>query len=86
MVNELEIPYLSHEDIRRHAENFLYRNNKKDSIPVSIEKIIEIDPGLLIIPIPSPREADSIDGAQNRKWKLSLAVLTFDMNIGRKVR
>ena len=41
MVNELEIPYLSHEDIRRHAENFLYRNNKKDSIPVSIEKIIE---------------------------------------------
>ena len=48
-MNDLLVPYLSYDEIRKHAENFLYQYNINDTIPVPIEKIIEIDLNISLI-------------------------------------
>jgi Zn-dependent peptidase ImmA (M78 family) len=76
-MNDLLVPYLSYDEIRKHAENFLYQYNINDTIPVPIEKIIEIDLNISLIPIPGLLEAFNTDGFISNDFKS----ISIDLNI-----
>ena len=60
--NELEIPVLSYEDIRRHADAFLQQYHPSRNIPVPIEEIIEFQLDINIVPLPGLYQGFEVDG------------------------
>lgn len=57
----LRIPVLSYEKIRAIAKNFLLEHNPDGSIPVPIEKFVEFDLGINVIPIPGLLRVHDMD-------------------------
>jgi hypothetical protein len=51
-------PYLSYEDLRQKADEFLAAHHPKGAIPVPIEEIIEMQLGIDIVPMPLARCTD----------------------------
>ena len=57
-----ELPYLKEEEVRRRAAEFLLKHNPKGLIPTPIEKIIEFEFELDIIPVPGLMDCRGING------------------------
>ncbi len=62
MENGIEIPIISHEDIRNIADNFLKQYHPNREIPVPIEEIIEFQMEKDIIPLPGLHQSFEVDG------------------------
>jgi len=62
MGNKIEVPYLSYEQIRARANDFLSQYNPSGIIPVPIEEIIEFALKINIVPIPGLQKALETDG------------------------
>jgi len=60
--SDLKIQFLSNEEIKVKAADFLSRFHPDNSIPVPIEEIVEFDLGINIIPMHGLRKAFEIDG------------------------
>lgn len=60
--NDLTAPILSYDDINKHAEDFLRKHKRDETLPVDIEAIAEFDLGLNIFPFPNLQETFDIDG------------------------
>jgi len=56
------VPHLSYDQLRRHAEAFLAKYHPSQQIPVPIERIIEFQLHLDIVPLPGLEEAFEIVG------------------------
>jgi Zn-dependent peptidase ImmA (M78 family) len=56
------VPYLPEPELRRRAADFLAHFNPKSEIPVPIERIIEFDIGLDIVPVPGLMDTRGING------------------------
>jgi hypothetical protein len=67
MIN-LDCPYLPYSRIAEKAHAFLNQHNADLDIPVDIEKIIEYDLGLDIVPIPNLLRDFDIDGFTARNF------------------
>ena len=72
-----KIPYFDYDAIRLRAENFLFRYNPEDEIPVPIDKIVEIDFGIMPIPIPELMKNFNTDGYISKDFK----TISIDDNI-----
>ncbi|MBI4574574.1 MAG: ImmA/IrrE family metallo-endopeptidase [candidate division NC10 bacterium] len=55
-------PFLSYDDLRRRAGDFLRTHHPAATIPVPIEEIIEFRYRIDIIPVPGLQEAFEVDG------------------------
>ena len=62
MVNNIEIPFFSYEEIRNRADNFLRQYHPSREIPVPIEEIIEFQMNIDIFPIQGLHTILDIDG------------------------
>ena len=62
MVNKIEIPYLSYEEICNHANDFLNKYHPSRKIPIPIEEIAEFQMGINIIPLPGLHRVLEVDG------------------------
>lgn len=58
----LHPPYLSYDDLRRRARDFLQTYHPSGSIPVPIEEIVEFEYEIDIIPVPGLHNAFEVDG------------------------
>jgi len=56
------VPHLSYDQLRRQAEGFLARYHASKRIPIPIEKIVEFELKLDIVPVPGLEEAFEIVG------------------------
>lgn len=56
------IPYISYDELRKYADDFLNRYNPDDNLPIPIEEIIEFQLKLNIIPIKELKNVHDIDG------------------------
>lgn len=56
------VPHLGYEQIRAYADGFLKRYHPEGKIPVPIEKIVEFQLKLDIIPLPGLQDAYEIEG------------------------
>ena len=56
------VPFKNHDHIKKIAAEFLHKHHPKDTYPVPIEDIIELQLGIDIIPIPGLHEIIEIDG------------------------
>jgi Zn-dependent peptidase ImmA (M78 family) len=74
--NKIEVPFIPKEEISQRAEDFLHRYNPSDTIPVDIERIVEYDLGIEIIPVPGLKMAFNIDGWISKELK----TITIDYN------
>lgn len=59
---DYKAPFLSYDDIRISAKDFLYKYNPNDTIPVKIDEIIEKKLNMDIIPINGLRQFCHVDG------------------------
>ena len=62
MINGIEIPIISYEEIRNHVNDFLNKYHPSRKIPIPIEEIIEFQMGIDIIPIPGLLKTFDVDG------------------------
>ena len=62
MLPSSSVPHLSYDQLRRHAEAFLTRYHASKRIPIPIERIVEFDLKLDIVPVPGLEEAFEIVG------------------------
>ena len=62
MVNDIEIPFFSYEEIRNRADDFLKQYHPSREIPIPIEEIAEFQMGPNIVPIPGLLRAFDVDG------------------------
>lgn len=62
MLPPSSVPHLSYDQLRRHAEAFLARYHASKRIPIPIERIVEFDLKLDIVPVPGLEEAFEIVG------------------------
>lgn len=62
MADFFQVPYLSYEDIRRHADAFLDQHHPDRSLPIPIEDIIEFKLRMDIVPLPGIEDAYGIVG------------------------
>lgn len=62
MVNDIEIPFFSYEEIRNRADAFLRQYHPSREIPVSIEEIIEFQMHIDIFPIQGLHQVLDVDG------------------------
>lgn len=69
MANSIEAPYLTYEQIRTHANDFLARFNPSGAIPVPIEPIVEFALKINIVPIPGLQRALETDGFISSDFK-----------------
>lgn len=67
--NQLEVSFIPEEEIRLRAEDLLHKYNPSGTIPVDIERIVEIDLGMPIIPVPGLKLAFDIDGWISNDFK-----------------
>ena len=58
----LNVPHLTYSQLRAAAEAFLKRYHPSRKIPIPIERIIEFQMGLDIVPLPGLLEAYDVDG------------------------
>lgn len=58
----MDIPHLSYEQIRTQAEEFLRQHHSSRKIPVPIERIVEFQLKVDIIPLPGLKEVYDFDG------------------------
>jgi len=56
------VPHLSYDQLRRNAEAFLARHHASKRIPIPIERIVEFDLNLDIVPVPGLEKAFEIVG------------------------
>jgi hypothetical protein len=61
-VADILVPFKNHDRIKRIASDFLHKYHPKDSYPIPIEDIIELQLGIDIIPIPGLHEVIGVDG------------------------
>ena len=59
---KISVPYKDHNYIKKEAEKFLQKYHPKDTYPIPIEDIIELQMGLDIIPIDGLHEIIDTDG------------------------
>ena len=62
MVDDIEIPFFSYEEIRNRADAFLRQYHPSREIPVSIEEIIEFQMHIDIFPIQGLHQVLDVDG------------------------
>ena len=62
MVDNIEIPYLSYEEICNHANDFLNTYHPSRKIPIPIEEIADLQMGINIIPLPGLHRVLEVDG------------------------
>lgn len=62
MLNLPDPSYLTHEKVQRRARSFLKKFNPMDEIPVPIERIVDVQCGILITGIPGMLRHLEIDG------------------------
>ena len=62
MAGVFQAPHRSYEDIRRYAEAFLDRHHPDRSLPIPIERVIEFQLGVDIVPLPGIEDAYDIVG------------------------
>ena len=62
MKEEIRAPFLPYEEIRRKADEFLSRYHSEESIPIPIEKIIEFQLRMDIVPVPGLRGVIEAEG------------------------
>ena len=62
MLPSSSVPHLSYDQLRRQAEGFLARYHASKRIPIPIEKIVEFELKLDIVPVPGLEEAFEIVG------------------------
>ena len=62
MALDFDVPWLTHDQIKDKAEEFLNRYHPAKDIPIPIEEIVEFKLGLDIIPIPGLHEVLNVDG------------------------
>lgn len=62
MLPSSSVPHLSYDQLRRYAEAFLARYHASKRIPIPIERIVEFELELDIIPVPGLEEAFEIVG------------------------
>ena len=60
--NQLQVAFIPEDEIRLKAQNFLKKYNPSSIIPVDIERIVEFELGIAIIPVPGLQLAFDIDG------------------------
>ncbi len=58
---EIKAPCYSESDIRRRAMEFLAKHHASDTIPVPIEKIVDLDFGMEIVPVPGLHKNFDVD-------------------------
>jgi hypothetical protein len=58
----LHPPFLSYDDLRRRARDFLHTYHPSGTIPVPIEEIVEFEYEIDIIPVPGLHNAFEVDG------------------------
>ena len=68
-INEIKVPFISYDEIRIISEDFLHRHNTTDEIPVPIDKIVEMNLSIEIIPIHELKNAFNIDGYVSNNFK-----------------
>lgn len=68
-MNNISVPVLSYDDIRIYAMEFLSKYNPSQKVPVPIEKIIEINFSIDIIPLPGLQQCLEIDGFTSSNLK-----------------
>ena len=61
-MSRIVVPFKDHDHIDKIARNFLQKHHPKDTYPIPIEKIIEFQLKLDIIPIPGLHKVFDIDG------------------------
>lgn len=59
---EFQPPILSYEDINTYAENFLHRHGIDNELPIPIERIVEFELKIDIIPFPNLQRTFDVDG------------------------
>ncbi len=57
-----QAPYISKEELRTRASTFLAEHNSGGNVPLDIERIIEANLGMDIVPMPGLQESYDIDG------------------------
>ena len=62
MTDEIRAPFLSYEDIRGKADEFLALHHPDGTIPVPIERIVEFKLGMDIVPVPGLRGVIEAEG------------------------
>ena len=62
MLPSSSVPHVSYDQLRRHAEAFLARYPASKRIPIPIERIVEFELKLDIVPVPGLEEAFEIVG------------------------
>ena len=62
MSEEIRAPFLSYEDIRGKADKFLAKHHPEATIPVPIERIVEFELGMDIVPLPGLRRVIDAEG------------------------
>lgn len=74
--DDLEVPYISPDEVEDRARKFLAEYAPDSGIPVDVERILEFGLGIDIVPVESLKRAFNIDG-----WiSLDLSQITVDKN------
>lgn len=79
MAGILHPPFLSYDDLRQRARDFLHTYHPSGAIPVPIEEIIELEYEIDIIPVPGLHNAFEVDGFISSNLK-ALTVDAFVYN------
>jgi hypothetical protein len=66
--SEIRVPYINKTAIKQRADDFR-KKYWNDTIPVDIEKIIEVELGINIIPIPELKSLCDIDALISSDWR-----------------
>jgi hypothetical protein len=84
MPQRLQRPFLSYEDLRRRAGDFLRTHHPAGTIPVPIEEIVEFRYRIDIIPVPGLQEAFEVDGFISSDLKtITVDALVYERRPGR---
>jgi len=67
--SDFEVPYLTDEQFRQKAQEFLDQHHPEGIIPVPIEWIVEAKLGIFVQPLPGLHEHFDIDGYLSRTLK-----------------
>lgn len=84
MPDRLHPSFLSYEDLRRRARDFLHTYHPPGTIPVPIEEIVEFSYEIDIIPVPGLHEAFEVDGFISSNLKaITVDSFVFERRPGR---
>lgn len=69
MTDDFKPDFLSYDDIRRVAEEFLGAHCPDRSLPIEIEEVVEFHMGINIVPVPDMKAAHGVDGCTSGDCK-----------------